>query len=58
MESKSFTNKITHEIEMLRELLVRCVRGIEMDILTNNKDKALADKADLLAEILIKGMGR
>ncbi len=29
-----------------------------MDILTNNKDKALADKADLLAEILIKGMGR
>ncbi len=57
VESKSFTNKITHEIEMLSELLVSCVRGVEMDIIANNKNKALADKADLLAEILIKGMG-
>lgn len=58
VESKSFTNKITHEIEMLSELLVSCVRGVEMDIIANNKNKALADKADLLAEILIKGMGK
>ncbi|MBA4135619.1 MAG: hypothetical protein C0525_12915 [Flavobacterium sp.] len=55
VESKSFTNKITHEIEMLSELLVSCVRGVEMDLITNNKNKALADKADLLAEILIRG---
>jgi AcrR family transcriptional regulator len=58
VESKLFTNEIKTEIDTLSELLVSCIRGIEMDIITHNKNKALADKADLLVEILIKGIGR
>jgi AcrR family transcriptional regulator len=58
VESKLFTNEITPEIDTLSELLVSCIRGIEMDIITSNKNKSLADKADLLVEILIKGIGR
>lgn len=58
VQSKLFTNEIEAEIDTLSELLVSCIRGIEMDIITHNKNKALADKADLLVEILIKGIGR
>jgi AcrR family transcriptional regulator len=58
VESKLFTNEIKTEIDTLSELLVSCIRGIEMDIIAHNKNKALADKADLLVEILIKGIGR
>lgn len=57
VESKLFTSSITQEIEVLSELLVSCVRGVEMDIITNNKNRTLADKADFLVEILIKGIG-
>jgi len=58
VESKLFTNEIKTEIDTLSELLVSCIRGIEMDIIAHNKNKTLADKADLLVEILIKGIGR
>lgn len=58
VESKSFTNEIKTEIDTLSELLVSCIRGIEMDIIAHNKNRVLADKADLLVEILIKGIGR
>jgi AcrR family transcriptional regulator len=58
VESKLFTNEIKNEIDTLSELLVSCIRGIEMDIIAHNKNKTLADKADLLVEILIKGIGR
>lgn len=58
VESKLFTNEITPEIDTLSELLVSCIRGVEMDIIAHNKNKALADKADLLVQILIKGIGR
>lgn len=58
VESKLFTNEITPETDTLSELLVSCIRGVEMDIIAHNKNKALADKADLLVEILIKGIGR
>ena len=58
VESKLFTNEIKTEIDTLSELLVSCIRGIEMDIITHNKNKDLADKADLLIEILIKGIGK
>ena len=58
VESKLFTNEIKTDIDTLSELLVSCIRGIEMDIIAHNKNKALADKADLLVEILIKGIGR
>ena len=57
VESKLFTNEITPEIDTLSELLVSCIRGVEMDIIAH-KNKALADKADMLVEILIKGIGR
>lgn len=58
VESKLFTNEITPEIDTLSELLVSCIRGVEMDIIAHNKNKALADKADLFVQILIKGIGR
>ena len=58
VESKLFTNEITPEIDTLSELLVSCIRGVEMDIITHNKNKALTDKADLLVEMLIKGIGK
>ncbi|MBN9292709.1 MAG: TetR/AcrR family transcriptional regulator [Flavobacteriia bacterium] len=58
VESKLFTNDITPEINTLSELLVSCIRGVEMDIIAHNKNKALADKAGMLVEILIKGIGR
>ena len=58
VESKLFTNEIKTEIDTLSELLVSCIRGIEMDIIAHNKNRVLADKADLLVEILIKGIGR
>jgi AcrR family transcriptional regulator len=58
VENKVFTNEIKQEIDTLSELLVSCVRGIEMDVVANNKNKVLADKAGLLVEILIKGIGK
>lgn len=58
VESSLFTNNITQEIGMLSELIVSCVRGIELDIIINNKNKDLADKAGMLVEILIKGIGK
>jgi len=58
VETSLFKKEITQEIDILSELLVSCVRGIEMDIITHNKNKALTDKADLLVEMLIKGIGK
>lgn len=58
VESKLLMNEITQEIDTLSELLVSCIRGIEIDIITHNRNQALADKADLLVEMLIKGIGR
>ncbi len=57
IENNLFTSEITPEIDTLSELLVSCVRGVEMDIITNNKNKALVVKADLLVEMPIKGIG-
>ncbi|MGE0931866.1 TetR/AcrR family transcriptional regulator [Chryseobacterium koreense] len=58
VETSLFKKEITQEIDVLSELLVSCVRGVEMDIITHNKNKALTDKADLLVEMLIKGIGK
>ncbi|WP_192349128.1 TetR/AcrR family transcriptional regulator [Algoriphagus sp. Y33] len=58
VKANFFTKEITMEIETLSELLVSCVRGIEMDILINNKFKSLADKAELLVSVLINGIKR
>ena len=58
VETSLFKKEITQEIDVLSELLVSCVRGVEMDIITHNKNKALTDKADLRVEMLIKGIGK
>ena len=58
IKSGLFKAEIQIEIEMLSELFVSCIRGIEMDIITNSKNKDLAEKADFLVEILIKGIGK
>lgn len=58
VEAKLFKSVVIQEGDTLSELLVSCIRGVEMDIITHNKNKALADKADMLVEILIKGIGK
>lgn len=58
VEAKLFKSVLIQEIDTLSELLVSCIRGVEMDIITHNKNKTLADKADMLVEILIKGIGK
>lgn len=58
VENKLFKTTIQAEIEMLSELLVTWVRGVEMETITHNKYKTLPDKADLLVGILTKGIGR
>lgn len=58
VESNLFTKDIVPETDTLSKLLVSCIRGVEMDIITHNKNKALVDKADLLIQIVIKGIGK
>ena len=50
----SISNK--DEIDLLAEILVTCIRGIERDIVTQKKYATLADKADFLTQILAKGL--
>ncbi|MBK7909098.1 MAG: TetR/AcrR family transcriptional regulator [Bacteroidetes bacterium] len=58
VETNLFKKEIIQETDVLSELLVSCIRGVEMDIIAHNKNKTLAEKADLLVEMLIKGMGK
>lgn len=58
IEAKLFKSEIVQEINTLSELFVSCVRGVELDIIAHNGNKSLADKADLLVDILIKGIGK
>lgn len=58
VETDLFKEEISQQVDTLSELLVSCVRGVEMDIIAYNRNKALADKADLLVEMLIKGIGK
>lgn len=58
VETGLFDEEIMSEIDILSNLLVSCVRGIEMDIIIGNKNQDLANKADLLIEILINGIGK
>jgi len=44
-------------VKDLSELILSAVRGVEIDVITQNKFAALADKADLFVGILIKGLG-
>lgn len=58
VESKVLKAEILDDLDLLSDLMLSCIRGIEMDLLARQKNTALADKAELLVEILIKGMGR
>ncbi len=55
---KMYRVEILPEIDVLSELLVTCVRGVEAEIIMHNKYKALTDKADMLVNIITKGIGR
>lgn len=58
VNSKYFNDAIHLEVDMLSELLLTCVRGVEMDIITRGMYKTLPDKASLLVDIIINGIGR
>ncbi|MCB0536239.1 MAG: TetR/AcrR family transcriptional regulator [Bacteroidetes bacterium] len=58
IDSKLYRAEIQDDIDILSELLVTCVRGVETEIITHNKYKTLTDKADMLVNILTKGIGR
>jgi AcrR family transcriptional regulator len=58
IDSKLYRAEIQDDIDILSELLVTCVRGVETEIVTHNKYKTLIDKADMLVNILTKGIGR
>jgi len=44
------------EIEIISEVAVSSIRGIEMEILTRNKFTTLEDKVELLVSIFLKGL--
>jgi len=56
VKDKLFVIPDDETILMLSELLVTCVRGIEMDIVNKNKFTSLESKADLLVGIMTKGL--
>ncbi len=58
IDNKLYRAEIQDDIDILSELLVTCVRGVETEIVTHNKYKTLTDKADMLVNILTKGIGR
>ena len=58
VENDTFKPEISQELPALSELFVSCIRGVEIDIIARNKNKSLADKAHLLVEFLIKGIGK
>ena len=55
IDNKLYRAEIQDDIDILSELLVTCVRGVETEIVTH---KTLTDKADMLVNILTKGIGR
>lgn len=51
-----FTIPHDEDVEMLAELLVTCVRGIEMDVVKKDKYHSLPEKAEMLVSIMAKGL--
>jgi len=45
-----------NNIDLLSELLVSSIRGVEFDILVNHKYKSLSNEINFLVNILIKGL--
>lgn len=58
VENYTFKADIKAEIEVLSELLVTCVRGVELEIVTQGKHKTLENKAEMLVHILTQGIGK
>ncbi len=58
VETGQLKEEILENLDLLSDLMVSCIRGIELDIIARKKNTALADKADLLVDMIIKGMGR
>lgn len=58
VKANLFKQEVMNEIDVLSELLVSCIRGVELDIITRKRNKALAEKADLLVEMLVIGIGK
>ncbi|XVJ66382.1 MAG: TetR/AcrR family transcriptional regulator [Lacibacter sp.] len=56
VENKLFRFSDKNDIDVLAELLVTCVRGVEMEVITKNKYTTLANKADMLVSIIAKGL--
>lgn len=58
VKTNLFKQEVMNEVDVLSELLVSCIRGVELDIITRKRNKALAEKADLLVEMLVTGIGK
>lgn len=58
VKTNLFKAEIIDEIDVLSELLVSCIRGVELDIITQKRNKALTEKIDLLVEMLVMGIGK
>lgn len=58
VKTNLFKQEVMNEVDVLSELLVSCIRGVELDIITRKRNKALAEKADLLVEMLVMGIGK
>lgn len=56
VKDKLFKIPDNYSIKVLSELMVTCIRGIEMEVITKNKYTSLANQADLLASIITKGL--
>lgn len=57
IDTRLFREDISPEIDMLSELFVTCIRGAEIDVITQNKYLTLPDKAEFLVGILTRGIG-
>ncbi len=44
------------KLDIFSELLISCIRGVEIDILINNKYESLEKEIDFLIEFFIKGL--
>ncbi|PLK44716.1 TetR/AcrR family transcriptional regulator [Emticicia sp. TH156] len=58
VETGIMKEEILENLDLISDLMVSCIRGIELDMIARKKNTALADKADLLVDMVIKGMGR
>jgi AcrR family transcriptional regulator len=56
VKDKLFKIPDSNSIKVLSELMVTCIRGVEMEVITKNKYSSLDNQAELLANIITKGL--